>query len=59
MSREDPIEAGELDVLKVVTGRLAEGASLDGGPPPVRDLFFTSVTRAVLTEAPVPVMVGA
>jgi nucleotide-binding universal stress UspA family protein len=29
------------------------------GHHPVRDLFFTSVTRAVLREAPVPVFVGA
>ena len=29
------------------------------GHHPVRDLFFTSVTRAVLKEAPVPVFVGA
>lgn len=29
------------------------------GHHPVRDLFFTSVTRAVLKETPVPVFVGA
>jgi nucleotide-binding universal stress UspA family protein len=29
------------------------------GHHPVRDLFFTSVTRAVLRDAPVPVFVGA
>ncbi len=29
------------------------------GYHPVRDLFFTSVTRAVLKESPVPVFVGA
>jgi nucleotide-binding universal stress UspA family protein len=29
------------------------------GHHPVRDLFATSVTRAVLKEAPVPVLVGA
>jgi nucleotide-binding universal stress UspA family protein len=29
------------------------------GHHPVRDLFFTSVTRAVLRECPVPVFVGA
>jgi nucleotide-binding universal stress UspA family protein len=29
------------------------------GHHPVRDLFFTSVTRAVLKDAPVPVFVGA
>jgi nucleotide-binding universal stress UspA family protein len=29
------------------------------GHHPVRDLFFTSVTRAVLKEAPIPVFVGA
>lgn len=29
------------------------------GHHPMRDLFFTSVTRAVLKEMPVPVMVGA
>jgi nucleotide-binding universal stress UspA family protein len=29
------------------------------GHHPVRDLFFTSVTRAVLKEIAVPVLVGA
>jgi nucleotide-binding universal stress UspA family protein len=29
------------------------------GHHPVRDLFFTSVTRAVLRDASVPVFVGA
>jgi nucleotide-binding universal stress UspA family protein len=29
------------------------------GRHPVRDLFFTSVTRAVLADTPVPVLVGA
>jgi nucleotide-binding universal stress UspA family protein len=29
------------------------------GHHPVRELFFTSVTRAVVREAPVPVFVGA
>ncbi len=29
------------------------------GHHPVRDLFFTSVTRAVIREAPVPVFIGA
>jgi nucleotide-binding universal stress UspA family protein len=29
------------------------------GHHPVRDLFFTSVMRAVLRDAPVPVFVGA
>ena len=29
------------------------------GHHPVRDLFFTSVTHAVIREAPVPVFVGA
>jgi nucleotide-binding universal stress UspA family protein len=29
------------------------------GHHPVRDLFFTSVTRSVLRDAPVPVFVGA
>jgi nucleotide-binding universal stress UspA family protein len=29
------------------------------GHHPVRDLFLTSVTRAVLNESPVPVLAGA
>jgi nucleotide-binding universal stress UspA family protein len=29
------------------------------GHHPIRDLFFTSITRAVLKESPVPVFVGA
>jgi nucleotide-binding universal stress UspA family protein len=55
-SRAAPAEV----VLEEITRRRPRLVVMGAhGHHPVRDLFFTSVTRAVLRDAPVPVFVGA
>ncbi len=55
-SDQAPAEVILQEVRRLRSGLLVMGAH---GHHPLRDLFFTSVTRAVLKEAPVPVFVGA
>lgn len=55
-SDRDPAEVILEEVRRRRPRLLVMGAH---GHHPVRDLFFTSVTRAVLKETPVPVFVGA
>jgi len=55
-------EGGEpADILLQEVNRLQPRLLVMGAPGyhPLRDLFFTSVTRAVVDRSPVPVLIGA
>ena len=56
VSQKPPAEAILAEVHRRRPRLLVMGAH---GHHPVRDLFFTSVTRAVLKDSPIPVLAGA